>query len=644
MSTDTLAFLPRKGTTYQVLVIARISTENQDLRSNDDQLAYCRRHLEERCHGPTEYYSLHGQGSGEYLDREELTKANELIESGRFDLVICEDLGRIMRRVQAYLFCEMCEDENVRLVAINDHIDTFRGDWRLNAIFASFKHEMSNKDTSDRIKRTLRNRFEQFGGALSSLGFGYVKPPGAKTDKEIHKDPAAESIYDEWFRRLEEGASYGEVSDWLNELGIDPGPRSKGYWTASLVCKRTHNTILKGERQKNNWKTKRLNKTGRRKIIRTDPSEVLRRQCPHLAFIQPARYDRVVRLLKKRYGNFVSAQQKSARQTGNWRKHTTFPGQHARCGVCGRLYYWGGHGRVDDMMCSGAKNHRCWNGITFDGKRACQLIAEAILMKVESLPDFDIEFRRIVEARLNESDAERKNSRDKLRLELVDLDRKIGNVTDAVALTGYSPALRARLMDLENCRQVTNSSLEALNDQPLQEYKIPPMADLKRMVREAIARQDIQSAEYYRIMCRLVPELHILPYRLLEGKTICARAMFILDLAPLLGPNGLQEELRGLVRHRVMVDLCDHPTRELIRERVVVLRRQGVGIRAIAKQLGHNASEVQRSMKIQKIMDENELTDSYYRLTSPPDDCGNLRRHRHERFHYEPMDGYPLAD
>ena len=151
------------------------------------------------------------------------------------DLVIMEDLGRHMRRMHAFMFCESCEDAETRLVAINDNIDTSR-EWRLNAFFAAMKHEQSNKDTSQRIKRTLNNRFQQ-GGVVQCNSYGYIKPVGTKSDAELQKDPAAQSVFEEWFRRLDEGASFSQIADWLNASGICPGPYCRlKEWNGQMVA------------------------------------------------------------------------------------------------------------------------------------------------------------------------------------------------------------------------------------------------------------------------------------------------------------------------------------------------------------------------------------------------------------------------
>jgi hypothetical protein len=65
--------------------------------------------------------------------------------------------------------CELCEDAGTCLIAINDSIDTADENWWINGFVASFKHESSNKDTTRRIRRSIRNRFEEGGVIQSSM-------------------------------------------------------------------------------------------------------------------------------------------------------------------------------------------------------------------------------------------------------------------------------------------------------------------------------------------------------------------------------------------------------------------------------------------------------------------------------------------
>ena len=286
------------GRKLRVVSVARISTEHQDERSLGDQQALLERWLRDHTDQPFALKIIASRGSGERLDRRKFKRLKRYVRRHQVDLVISEDLGRIVRRIHAIIFCELCEDHGVHLIAVNDFINTFKEDWRDQSFFASYRHERYNRETAKRIRRTLRNRFMQ-GGVFQTQIYGYIKPPGAKSDADVRKDPAAEPVYKEWFTWLENGASYQEVADWLNAQGVPTGPYCRGdCWDCKMVGRVMHNPILKGVRRRNNKVSKRINKTGRSKQINAPPEEHLDRLCPHLAFIEPARYDRVLRLLK----------------------------------------------------------------------------------------------------------------------------------------------------------------------------------------------------------------------------------------------------------------------------------------------------------------------------------------------------------
>jgi site-specific DNA recombinase len=216
-------FVPRDGRVFKIVSVSRISTDHQDERSLEDQLAEHKNFMGGQYGGSIEWKVIKSRGSGEHLDRAELNELEALIESDQIDLVITEDLGRICRRQRAYDLCELCVDHSVRLIAINDRVDTVDEGWQDSAFIATWHHERSNRDTSERIKRSLRNRFQQ-GGVCQTFPYGYIKPENAKSDADVRKAPEAEPVYDEWFSRLERGDAYAEVADWLNEKAFSLAP------------------------------------------------------------------------------------------------------------------------------------------------------------------------------------------------------------------------------------------------------------------------------------------------------------------------------------------------------------------------------------------------------------------------------------
>ena len=182
------------GCAYQIIIVCRVSSPGpgkQDPRSLDDQESLVRSLIAENIPGQYEVTMIRGSGSGELLDRKELLELIDRIETGRYDIVFCEDTSRISRRMKSFEIFELCEDHNTRLIALNDHVDTANPSWRDVCILATLHHERCNRDTSDRIKRSHRNRF--IGGAcLRNPPYGWTKPPGAKSDADMSKDAAAE--------------------------------------------------------------------------------------------------------------------------------------------------------------------------------------------------------------------------------------------------------------------------------------------------------------------------------------------------------------------------------------------------------------------------------------------------------------------
>jgi DNA invertase Pin-like site-specific DNA recombinase len=626
----------RQGVTLRVLIICRISTEHQDPRSLADQEALLRRHVADCYDGPADVHVIASRGSGERLDRAELLAAEDRIERGEFDLVLAEDLGRVCRRNHAVGFCELCEDVDTRFIALNDQLDTGRPDWRMNALFAAFRHESANKDTALRIRRSLRHRFEK-GGVVQTTIYGYVKPPGAKSDAELSKDPAAEAVYDAMFRRLEDGATFAEVADWLNAGGVSPGPYCRsGRWDVAMVARVVRNPILKGVRVRNKKMSRRVNKTGQHRSVAAPPEERLERVCPHLAFIDPERFDRVNALLVRRNAKYRRGKDGVDPRQGVAKKRTRWPGQHLHCGVCGRLYRYGGHGQTDHLMCAGAYEYACWNGATADGPLAARTLSGAVLDAIRALPDSDATFQAMVAAEVERLRAAQGGRLDELDARLAKLDRQLANVRSALREAGPSKALIDDLKQLEAGREQLLGERAELERVPRRVIAIPPPGELKRLALEALAGLAADAPEFGRLMKRLIPRIEVFPFRLCDGGRVVLRARFALDLVALVPDARALAGLADVLRRELVVDLFDPPQRVAYRERVLALKADGLTERQIATRLGITQPAVQRAAALNREMERRGLADPYVRLIEPPDDDGRLRRHRHPRYQFRP--------
>src|SRR5579872_6377807 len=223
-----------------VIFIGRVSNEGQDLTNIEASYDEDERFLKKIYDGPTKIKRLGERGSGMLVDRATILEAERDIESGEWDLVIMEDLSRAYRNPRyQHAFVQNCVDTDTRLICIGDHLDTADPNWEVMMGAASLRHGLHIPDTRRRVRRTATFAFHH-GGMVLMVRFGYRKLTLEEADAgelgpkglRIAKVPEATPVLDEMRERIRDGAGSQELSDWLNDQGIKPGPYvKKGYWS-----------------------------------------------------------------------------------------------------------------------------------------------------------------------------------------------------------------------------------------------------------------------------------------------------------------------------------------------------------------------------------------------------------------------------
>lgn len=639
MLTSNAGLPPKNGAFYQILVVTRISTEHQDLRSLSDQETFCRQWITDNLTGPVNVRVLESRDSGELLDRQELRDLEAFLESYVCDLVIVEDAGRICRRHRVHDIIELAIDNDTRVIAINDHVDTLFDDWKLKIGFAAMHHEVSNADTGKRIRRTLRSRHMQ-GLVVQCLPYGFIKPHPGASDQEVSKDPAAEPIIEEIFRRLERGTSYSEVVDWLNGEQIPTGHyvRSK-RWTVSTLRNLVYNPLLKGVRVRNRLKSKRVNKTGRRKSIKASPEELLERKCPHLAFVEADRYDALIRMLDIKNAPFRRKKVNGRDSRVNVpKKRTRFPGQQMFCAICGHPMQWGGHGQVDHLVCKGAREYKCWQSATFDGNLASQKILTAVFEAIAQLPDFTEVLQTQIEQEFRSLTDHRATEEKQLHKRIKELTHELERLVALYSELENSEFVAEKFTATESELKSARYDLTQIQSHPRSVPVLPTSKQVRELATEAIESHCEDPYELSRLMRQLIPRMEAHPFRLCDGGAVVIRTKFQLNLCPLMpGLNDLTS-VREVMTKTLEVDLFDPIQREMFREQIVSLRANGTYQRVIAQELGITQPAVQNALKLQERMDAMNLTDPYVIVTEPPADLRKMRRHRHDRYKFQPYD------
>lgn len=629
---------PKNGHIYMVLIVARISTVHQDGRSLADQAAICTEWCEKNLGSNYQIRIIQSQGSGERLDRDELDELQEAIRSGQFDLIIAEDLSRICRRNFVIELLELAEDNDNRVVMLNDNLDTINEDWRLKASFAAMHHELSNSDTSKRIRRSLRNRFQL--GMIKTVPFGYLKPAPKALDSEVTKDPDAEPIIMEIISRLERGQSYSVVVDFLNANRVPTGQFSRSEnWTVSLLSNLIHNPILKGIREANRKKTVRNNETGKRMSVNAPLEELLIRKVPHLAYLDVDRYDRLIRTLDAKNAPFRRKKVNGRDPRANVpKKRTRFPGQQMFCAICGHPMQWGGHGQVDHLVCKGAREYKCWQSATFDGNLASQKILTAVFESIAQLPDFTEVLQTQIEQEFRSLTDHRATEEKQLHRRIKELTHELERLAALYSELPNSEFVAEKFTATESELKSARYDLTQIQSHPRSVPVLPTSKQVRELATEAIESHCEDPYELSRLMRQLIPRMEAHPFRLCDGGAVVIRTKFQLNLCPLMpGLNDLTS-VREVMTKTLEVDLFDPIQREMFREQIVSLRANGTYQRVIAQELGITQPAVQNALKLQERMDAMNLTDPYVIVTEPPADLRKMRRHRHDRYKFQPYD------
>ncbi len=640
---------PRNGHTLVVGIVARISgCANQKEMSLDDQVDHASQWVVERYDGPVEYRTVATKGKGERLDRPELDEVQAMIRSRELDLLIAEDLGRIVRGTEASSLCGIAVDHGTRVVAPNDFIDSAEDGWEQDVISACREHVGHNSHTSKRLKQKLMNRFTKSGAATAREIYGYVKPPGAVTYHDWQKDPAATDVYREWFERLREDPNCSAVADWLNAKGVPTGKYARREtWDGKMVRRVTSNPLLKGTPGRGFKHTVKHHETGRRVSV-TNPKGPTFHECPHLIHVEPELWEEVNRLLAEANKDFgrkpVNGDDP---RRGVPKKRTRFPGQHARCWYCGRIYVWGGNGVAENLMCSGSRGRRCWNSFGLGGALAGDAVANALAAELERLDGYDAQLRAMV------ADAGRRGGADTDRrwAELTRAEAAVAtrrtNTAEAIATYGPMPMFADKLAELkaEESRVVRERrELEKLRGRALD---LPAsVIDLRRLFTAAFQNLATNSPEFGALLQRVVPEFHVHLVRLCDGGHLLPRARVTLSLAGLVPDSRHVPALGSLLTRQVTLDLFEPPQRERVRPEAARLAAEGVDQREIARRLGAPVTQaaVSKALLLDRRMRELGLDSPYVLVSEPPADYPKLRRHRNANYRFEAVPDYHRPD
>ena len=157
--------------------------------------------------------------SGLRFDRPGFTAMMKEVEKGNVDTIILKDLSRLGRdylKVGQYM--EILRQKGVRLIAVNDGVDSFNGDDDFTP-FRNIMNEWYARDTSKKIKSVFKAKGNSGKHVSSCPPYGYLKSAEDK-NKWIVDEEAAEVVR-RIFRMTVEGKGPYQISQILQKEKVD---------------------------------------------------------------------------------------------------------------------------------------------------------------------------------------------------------------------------------------------------------------------------------------------------------------------------------------------------------------------------------------------------------------------------------------
>lgn len=157
--------------------------------------------------------------SGTNFNRPDFIRMMNDVESGKVESVITKDLSRLGRDyLKTGEYIEIIfPDYDVRYIAINDNVDTFKSENELMA-FKNIFNDWFARDTSKKIKAVFKAKGMSGKPLTSIIPYGYKKSEADKNLWEI--DDEAAKIVKKIYRLCIEGYGPAQIARMLTDDGI----------------------------------------------------------------------------------------------------------------------------------------------------------------------------------------------------------------------------------------------------------------------------------------------------------------------------------------------------------------------------------------------------------------------------------------
>lgn len=625
--------IPR-GRRLRVLIYARFSTAEQKRRSIKAQIEFCKKCL--RALGVTDITVIIIRDealSGELRSRPGIDQVRAGILAGEYDLMLVEDSSRIYRDdVACVELVRLAVDNDIRVICVNDFVDTADVDWEDRLKRAAQFHAQMNRYGSERVKRSHEELWIS-GAAVGLLKPGYRRQCAQQmTESDRRKLPKFDEVDPRWapvikeaFERIAAGEAPWAVGSFLTAAGLPKASNAKSdVHTDRNVISLIRRPDYRGAQVFRGSVVRKMLSTGKKKARPNEKEEVLSREMPNLRIVEDWLWHAANAAIDARAPKVAPPRGRDNPQYGVPRNsRTPLSGIFlCRCNAkmhvdgCGKAAF-----RCREVRCGG-----CWNKATALRDKTYGWLRSAIVPEFQTLGGrVDAIIERAAKIL---DDAGALETRKALLLKRkVKLEKALMRLGESLASTDQgSDTLVTMLEEREGRLARVDAQLDSL-EKKAGRCAPPRGAEIEDRRNEIIAAMERMDRTLRDELKLLTGEIRAVPYRQFGGDKVVLRARFELRLAALL-PIRLRAVLANHVDGPVykqfetipmLVDLFEPSTGPKHGIEALRLREEErLGLTAIGRRLGITKRQANIAVQYGGAMRAAGMTDPYIELTEAP--------------------------
>ena len=211
---------------WNVAVYLRLSSDDGDKSESNsisNQRNIIKQYIKNNNLNVNVNYYIDDGYSGTTFERPDFKKMLKDIKDNKINCIIVKDLSRLGRNyieVGKYID-EIFPSYNIRFIAINDNIDSYKDPKSINNIIVPFKNLMNDeyaRDISQKVRSVLLNKSKNGEWVGGTCPYGYKKNPDNIHQLIIDEEEAP--VVRKIFKMALDGDGHIKIAKFLNDNGI----------------------------------------------------------------------------------------------------------------------------------------------------------------------------------------------------------------------------------------------------------------------------------------------------------------------------------------------------------------------------------------------------------------------------------------